>query len=120
MQKSELQFFKSLLMERKKQILSNISATNSELSALHSCELNDDGDYACTLDNVRLDSTLIHKQHQELRDIEHALGKIAHGTYGQCEMCDDDIGFARLKVKPHAHYCIVCRPIAEKSSSVTI
>ena len=120
MQKSELQFFKSLLMGRKKQILSNIAATNGELSALHGCELNDDGDYACTLDNVRLDNTLILKQQQELYEIENALGKISHGSYGQCEMCDDDIGFARLKVKPHARYCIVCRPIAEKSSSVTI
>jgi RNA polymerase-binding transcription factor len=120
MQKSELQFFKSLLTERKEQILNNITATNSELSLLHSCELNDEGHHACTLDNVRLDSTLILKQQKELHEIEHALGKISNGSYGCCEMCDDDIGFARLKVKPHAHYCIVCRPIVEKNSSVTL
>jgi RNA polymerase-binding transcription factor DksA len=49
------------------------------------------------------------------REIEVALAKIANNEYGICEMCEDDIGFQRLKVKPHALYCIDCREIAEKS-----
>ena len=52
---------------------------------------------------------------EELAEIEAALGKIKAKQYGICEMCEDDIGFQRLKVKPHAKYCIVCRPIVEKN-----
>ena len=52
---------------------------------------------------------------QELQEIETALAKIKVKQYGICEMCEDDIGFQRLKVKPHAKYCIVCRPIVEKN-----
>ncbi|MEL1170649.1 TraR/DksA C4-type zinc finger protein, partial [Campylobacter jejuni] len=35
-------------------------------------------------------------------------------TYGICESCDDEIDSQRLKVKPHARYCIACRQIAEQ------
>jgi len=31
-------------------------------------------------------------------------------------MCEEEIGEQRLKVKPQARYCIVCREIAEKSA----
>ena len=116
MQKSELQYFKDLLLERKEQILKNISAVDSELKELNSYELNDEGDHASTINSLQLDDTLMFKQQEELHEIEHALYKISHGGYGSCEMCDDDIGFARLKAKPHARYCIVCRPLAEKSA----
>jgi DnaK suppressor protein len=51
----------------------------------------------------------------ELMEIEIALAKIKSGEYGICEMCEEEIGFQRLKVKAHAKYCIDCRGIAEKN-----
>ncbi|EAL2912219.1 TraR/DksA family transcriptional regulator [Campylobacter jejuni] len=47
-------------------------------------------------------------------EIEDSLDKIKNGTYGICESCDDEIDSQRLKVKPHARYCITCRQIAEQ------
>jgi len=120
MQKSELLFFKEQLQERREQIVKNIDAAYAELDQLNGCELKDEGDYSATYDHVSLDANLILKQQQELREIDNALSKIVTGTYGSCEMCDDDIGFARLKVKPHARYCIHCRPLAEQSASETL
>ena len=63
-----------------------------------------------------VESAIILQQSQELQEIEVTLGKISNGDYGICEMCEDDIGFQRLKVKPHAIYCIDCREIVEKSN----
>ena len=116
MQASELNYFKEILESRKEQIQKNISSVNSELNQLNSLELNDEGDHASVNNNSMVESAIVQQQAQELEEIEKALSKIANGEYGICEMCEDDIGFQRLKVKPHAVYCIDCREIAEKSN----
>lgn len=115
MQASELNYFKDILLNRKEQIKKNIDGVNSELSQLSSLELNDEGDHASASSNSLIESAIVQQQTRELQEIEISLSKIAHGGYGVCEMCEDDIGFQRLKVKPHATYCIDCREIAEKS-----
>jgi DnaK suppressor protein len=114
-QTSELNYFKEILKSRKEQIVKNITGVNQELSDLHKQELNDEGDHASANNNTLVEGAIIEQQKQELEEIEIALNKIANGEYGVCEMCEDMIGFQRLKVKPHARYCIDCREIAEKS-----
>jgi len=114
-QASELSYFKEILENRKKQINSNIDGVNRELSQLNELELNDEGDHAAVNNNSMVESAIIIQQTQELHEIEVTLGKISYGDYGICEMCEDDIGFQRLKVKSHAIYCIDCREIVEKT-----
>jgi RNA polymerase-binding transcription factor len=115
-QESELSYFKEILESRKVQIVKNISGVNDELDQLNSLELNDEGDHASVNNNSMVESAIVSQQEKELREIQVTLGKIANGDYGICEMCEDPIGFQRLKVKPHAIYCIDCREIVEKSS----
>ena len=43
-----------------------------------------------------------------LEEVEHALGKLDGGSYGQCEGCGKDIAPARLEAMPAARYCIDC------------
>ncbi len=45
---------------------------------------------------------------ESLRAAEHALEKLADGTYGICEGCGDPISPARLEAKPEARLCITC------------
>ena len=115
MQESELNYFKEILESRKEQINKNIQGVNNELEQLNSLELNDEGDHASANNNSMVESAIVEQQKQELKEINVTLGKIIKGDYGICEMCEDDIGFQRLKVKPHALYCIDCREIVEKS-----
>jgi DnaK suppressor protein len=115
-QTSELNYFKEILESRKIQIVKNIDGVNNELNQLNALELNDEGDHASVSNNSMIESAIVRQQTQELHEIEVALGKISHKEYGVCEMCEDDIGFQRLKVKPHAVYCIDCREIVEKSN----
>ena len=42
-------------------------------------------------------------------EIDHALQKIANGTYGVCERCGQAIPKARLKALPHARLCVSCK-----------
>ncbi|HVM54405.1 MAG TPA: TraR/DksA C4-type zinc finger protein [Acidimicrobiales bacterium] len=41
-----------------------------------------------------------------LRDVEHALAKLADGSYGKCEVCGEEIAEARLEAMPATRYCI--------------
>ena len=115
MQDSELKYFKEILEGRKEQIIKNIKGVNAELDQLNSLELNDEGDHASVDNSSMVESAIMQQQEKELREINVTLGKIVNGDYGICEMCEDPIGFQRLKVKHHEIYCIDCREIVEKN-----
>lgn len=117
MRENELHYFEEILLTRKAQIIKNLTGVESEMMQLRECELNDEGDYASVSNDNMVESAIGAQQMQELNEIEAALGKIKTKQYGICDMCEDDIGFQRLKVKPHAKYCIVCRPIVEKNKA---
>lgn len=115
MRDNELHYFEEILLARQVQIIKNLNGVEAEMMQLRECELNDEGDYASISNDNMVESAIGAQQSQELLEIETALGKIKSKQYGICEMCEDDIGFQRLKVKPHARYCIICRPIVEKN-----
>jgi len=112
----DLVYFKKLLEERKIQILENITIASNELEDLKSVEINDEGDYASVCADNMIDSVIQEKQIEELKEIEEALAKIESGEYGICEMCGEQIKPLRLKVKPYAKYCIVCREVIEQEN----
>ncbi len=117
MKTSEIKSFKKALEDRKKQVLNNILEAQKEMMELVGIDLNDEADYAAVSADRLIESAITSKQEKELREIEEALKKIENGTYGICEMCEEPIQIERLKVKPQAKYCIVCREIVEKNKS---
>ena len=116
MHEKELEYFRDTLEGRKVQIEKNISGVEKEMDLLRDLELNDEGDYASVSNNNMVENAIGHQQELELFEIDLALAKIKDGTYGICEMCEECVGVHRMKVKPHAKYCIDCREISEKSA----
>jgi DnaK suppressor protein len=49
------------------------------------------------------------RENKLIRKIEKSLMKIDEGTFGICELCGEDIAIKRLKARPVATYCIVCK-----------
>ncbi|MGH8888135.1 MAG: TraR/DksA C4-type zinc finger protein, partial [Acidothermaceae bacterium] len=45
---------------------------------------------------------------------EHALDRIAAGTYGRCENCGNPIGKLRLQANPRATLCVSCKQREER------
>ncbi len=43
------------------------------------------------------------------KQIERALERLAHGTYGQCASCGNPIESGRLEIIPYAEFCIGCK-----------
>ena len=58
--------------------------------------------------------TMAQRHAAELQEIDAALGRIADGSYGECEECGGDIGAARLEVQPTARLCIACQERLEQ------
>jgi RNA polymerase-binding transcription factor DksA len=55
------------------------------------------------------------RDHQELRDVDAALRRLAEGTYGICTDCGAEIGFERLHAEPEAARCVDCQRRHEKT-----
>lgn len=51
---------------------------------------------------------LLLEAEQGLRDVNHALERLAEGSYGQCARCGEPIGAARLQALPMAQKCVKC------------
>lgn len=45
----------------------------------------------------------------KLAEIDHALSKIAKGTYGLCDVCGRAISPERLEALPQANLCMSCK-----------
>jgi DnaK suppressor protein len=45
----------------------------------------------------------------QLAEVEHALDKIAKGTYGLCDSCGETIPAARLEIFPQTGFCAGCK-----------
>ncbi len=113
----DIKYFQKLLEERKIQILKNIDTSNLEIQDLKNVDINDDGDYATLCADNMIEYAIQEQQQKELEEINYALKKIKEGEYGICEMCGEPIKPLRLKIKPYAKYCIICREIIEKEPS---
>ena len=53
--------------------------------------------------------TIVRELRVSLVDVERALRKVEHGTYGVCERCGEPIGEDRLEAIPEARLCIRCK-----------
>jgi DnaK suppressor protein len=69
----------------------------------------DRGDVAVDSANEEISSQLVEMESQQLRQIEHALERIATGAYGCCEFCGARIPATRLNTLPYASSCIDCQ-----------
>ncbi len=106
--------YKETLLLRKAEIEKILSSLSNEIKDINKCEVKDEADYAAASMDSGRDYQILLNQKKELEEINEALKKIDEGTYGICEMCEEPINEERLKIKPYAKYCIICREIIEK------
>lgn len=118
MRTREFEKLVKLLNERREQILLNIAKANEEMDSFADAEANDEADFATIATDTMIDTAITQKNVLELKEIEYALSKARSGTFGVCEMCGEVIGLDRMRVKPHARFCIVCRETYEKNTQI--
>ena len=52
----------------------------------------------------------------QLTEIDHAMDRLDHGTYGRCEACGREIGADRLTARPAARFCLDDQREAEREA----
>jgi phage/conjugal plasmid C-4 type zinc finger TraR family protein len=70
---------------------------------------------ASTLDEqIDRDTSLHEQERRELTTIDRALTKMASGSFGVCEDCEEEIPSRRLTAVPHARLCAKCQEFEER------
>jgi len=111
---AELEHFKQLLLQKRRQILGNVSEIEGE--ALRKSRLDASGDLSSMpihmadlgTDNFEQEFSLelMDSERRLLEEIEEALHRIETGTYGICEGTGKPIAKARLEAQPWARYSV--------------
>jgi DnaK suppressor protein len=64
-----------------------------------------------------LATRILERDFADIRLVEAALTRIKNGTYGLCLRCDETISLNRLRVMPHAAFCVNCQEAAERDEA---
>lgn len=113
---TELENLKDSLLFQKGSILNKSHEFIAEQSSISGA-----GDEAEIASQDVANNISIHLHERErtaLYAIERALGKIAEGTYGQCEACGELIGARRLQARPFTALCIECMEEQESQANL--
>ena len=112
--KAELNHFKKLLLEKRLEILSDVTKIENE--SLKKSRLDATGDLSNVpihmadigTDNFEQEFALdlMDSERKLLDEIHKALERIEDGTFGICEGTGKPIPKARLKAQPWARYCV--------------
>ena len=111
---SEVESFRKMLLEKRKEILGNVNTMGDE--ALKKSRQESSGDLSSMpihmadigSDNFEQEFALglIDSERKMIHEIDDALQRIEDGSYGICENTDQPIPKARLKAQPWARYCV--------------
>jgi RNA polymerase-binding protein DksA len=118
----DLETFKQMLLQKRREILRNVNEFADE--ALKKSRLDASGDLSSMpihmadlgTDNYEQEFalSLMDSERKLLKEIDDALVRIEHGTYGICEGTSKPILKARLKAQPWARYCVDYARMLEK------
>jgi RNA polymerase-binding transcription factor DksA len=62
------------------------------------------------------DLSIVEDLEGQLVEVDHAVSRIEHGTYGRCEACGREIDAERLRARPAARFCLEDQRQAEREA----
>jgi DnaK suppressor protein len=112
--KVQLKKFKTLLTEKRDEIIKKAKQTLEEDMALDANDLPDEMDLASSEYLQSFTFRLRGREKVFLDKIEKALAKIEDGTFGTCEECGEEVSVKRLEARPETTLCIRCKEDQER------
>jgi DnaK suppressor protein len=112
MKKSDLDYFRGLLLEWQDQLLRQADETVAVMLE-SSVDASDPIDRASLGTERDFALRIRDRESKLIRKIRSALERIEAGTFGICEMCGEEIDLKRLAVRPVTTYCIDCKRMRE-------
>jgi DnaK suppressor protein len=115
MNKAHLKKFKTMLEEKRDEIVKKAKQTLSEDMMLDANDLPDEMDLASSEYLQSFTFRLRGREKSFLDKIEKALAKIEDGSFGNCEECGEEITVKRLEARPETSLCIRCKEDQERA-----
>ena len=110
----DLKRFKKMLEESRTQLLVSAPKTMEEESNFDTDDLPDEIDQASSEYAQSMVFRLRDREKFLLKKIDKALERVADGSFGLCERCEDPINLKRLEARPVTTLCIRCKEEQEK------
>jgi len=114
--KAELEHFKKIIMERRKEILEDLETLKSSMMDVTTGEyVTENSTYSLHMeqgtDAMEREKTFLFasREGKFLNYLDDALKRIEKGEYGFCLDCGKLIDKERLEAVPHAQLCIECK-----------
>lgn len=114
--KSELAYFRDLIVERKKEILEDLEMLKANMMDVTTGEyVAENSSYSLHMeqgtDTMEREKTFLFasREGKYLQYLEDALERIKKGTYGVCTDCGKLIDKGRLEAVPNAQLCVSCK-----------
>ena len=101
--------YKKKLLEKKKEIVEQLSAFQNESKEIETGIAQDLGDKAESSYTKEFLLSLSDTERENLVLIDDALKRIEKSDFGLCSICQKNIGKKRLDVIPWAPHCISCQ-----------
>lgn len=113
MNTEKLEYFRGILQEEKRLLLEEAGKTVSEMTS-DTTNFPDPTDRATQESDRTFELRIRDRERKLINKIKEALARIDAGTFGICEVCEEDISEARLKARPVTTLCIDCKMEQEK------
>lgn len=114
MRAEQLDEFRTLLLDEKRELLKKAAHTIENEIELSKDDMADDVDLASALTEQNLSIRLRSRERAYMKKIDLALERIENEEFGECVVCGDDIALKRLRARPVTTMCISCKEEQER------
>ena len=116
MNPAQMEFFRLRLSLMRDELLENAASTGANLRENELVA--DPADRATVEEEHALELRVRDRERKLIKKIEEALGRIAEGDYGWCELTGDPIGIGRLLARPTATLSIDAQERRERTQKL--
>lgn len=116
MKKKDLEIFKKLLLNKRKEILNELGIIQDSVKDSTKEATGNDATFSTHMADQGSDAEEMEKSfyyasrdHKYLTYLNQALERVEKGTYGICMTCEDDIPYERLEAVPTTQKCVPCK-----------
>ena len=117
MNTDKLEYFRGILQEEMRVLLDEAGRTVSEMTS-DTTNFPDPNDRATQESDRNFELRIRDRERKLINKIKEALARIDDGSFGICEICDEEISEARLKARPVTTLCIDCKMEQEKKEKL--
>ncbi|MCP3942744.1 MAG: RNA polymerase-binding protein DksA [Desulfobacteraceae bacterium] len=113
-----IKFFKQELMGRMDQLLFQTEQAITEFMAQPPQEI-ENIDRASSNADQAFKLRIWNRENKLIKKVKEALKRLEDGSYGICELCEEEISLKRLEARPVTTKCIKCKQKEEQLEQLT-